>query len=134
MILTLSHCFSTTAIFSGGGMVNVSPEREDIARRHCSKAGLFKKNKIIAGALEAFSTAIQFPFGMNTVAPVLASYWCPANVMRTVPLCTKMTSSSKRCLCSGILFPGGISSVPTHERLRSGCDQIDLENEWLGAQ
>src|SRR5271168_11099 len=32
-------------------MVNVSPGREDMARRHCSNAGLLKKNRIMAGSL-----------------------------------------------------------------------------------
>jgi len=81
-------------MFSSGGMVNVSPGREDRARRHCSNAGLLKKNKIIAGSLETFSTPIQFPCGMKTVAPVPASYSCPANVTRSAPLWTNMTSSS----------------------------------------
>ena len=29
--------------------MNFSPGREDMARRHCSNAGLLKKNRIIAG-------------------------------------------------------------------------------------
>jgi len=46
-------------------MVNVSPGREDMARRHCSNAGLLKKNRIMAGSLETFATPIQFPCGMK---------------------------------------------------------------------
>jgi hypothetical protein len=75
--------------------------------------GLLKKNRIMAGSLETFATPIQFPCGMKTVAPVPASYSRPAKVTRTAPLWTNMTSSSCRCLWVGILFPGGISSVPT---------------------
>ena len=41
--------------------MNFSPGREDMARKHCSNAGLLKKNRIIAGSLETFSTPIQFP-------------------------------------------------------------------------
>lgn len=133
MILTLSHCFSTTAIFSGGGMVNVSAEREDIARRHCSKAGLFKKNKIIAGALEAFSTAIQFPFRMNTVAPVLASYLVPSQRDANCASVYKDDFIFEEMLVLRNLVPRWHLLCTYHERLRSGCDRIDLENEWLGA-
>jgi hypothetical protein len=60
----------TAAIFSGAGMVNVSPGREDMARRHFSNAGLLKKNRIMAGSLETFATPIQFPCGMKTVGAV----------------------------------------------------------------
>ena len=84
--ITSWHSVRTATIFSGTGMVNVSPGREDMARRHCSNAGLSKKNRIIAGSLETFATPIQFPCGMKTVAPVPASYSCPANVTRTAPL------------------------------------------------
>src|SRR5580700_7581832 len=110
--ITSWHSVRTAAILSGAGMVNGSPGREDIARRHCSNAGLLKKNRIMAGSFETFDTPIQFPCGMKTVAPVPASYSRPANVTCTVPLWTNMTSSSCRCLWVGILFPGGISSVP----------------------
>jgi hypothetical protein len=37
------------------------PPGEDKAPKHRPNAGLLKKNKIMAGSAETFSTAIQFP-------------------------------------------------------------------------
>jgi hypothetical protein len=34
----------------GEGVLNLSPGRDNMARRHCSKAGLLKKNRIMAGS------------------------------------------------------------------------------------
>jgi len=76
--ITSWHPSRTDFSLSAGGITNFSPGRDDIARRHCSNAGLLKRNKITAGPLEAFSTPIQLPCGMNTVAPIRASYCRPA--------------------------------------------------------
>ena len=73
------------ASVAGLGTVNRWPCRDDMAGKQRSNAGLLKMKTIIAAFVDAFLTPIQVPCGINTVAPVLASYSRPASVTRTVP-------------------------------------------------
>src|SRR5215469_15726295 len=89
---------------SGAGIVNSSLGRDDMARRHCSNAGLLKKNKIMAGSMEAFSTPIQSPCGMKMVAPVRASYCRPAKGQRRNNLYNFTTLRKQRIVPVGMEF------------------------------
>jgi hypothetical protein len=54
---------------SAGCMLNFSPGREDIARRHCSNAGLLKKNKIVAEPgvfLHVFEMSFHFELSCSS--------------------------------------------------------------------
>ena len=111
--------------------MNFSPGREDMARRHCSKAGLLKKNKIIAGSdgsvFHSYPVSVWNENRSSCRSIVLMSSQCDANSTLVdeydfvfVEMLVGRNLVSRRHLLG-----------PDDQCLRSSARRIDLEDERL---